>query len=131
MQKISSIKFNGFWGMIKCALIGVVATLIGTFVFAFVLKFTNLSSSFINTINNFIKAISLFVALTCATKLSGKMIFKALFIGVIYSLSTFALFGIFNGRLSFNLGNVYDLVFAVITSVALAVIINLLSRKTN
>jgi len=75
MQKISSIKLNGFWGLIKCALIGVVATLIGTFVFAFVLKFTNLSSSFINTINNFIKAISLFVALTCAAKLNGKMIF--------------------------------------------------------
>lgn len=131
MQKISSIKFNGFWGLVKCALIGVVATLIGTFVFALVLKFTNLSSSFINTINNFIKAISLFIALTCATKLNGKMIFKAIFIGVIYSLLTFALFSILSGELNFNLSNIYDLVFAVITSVALAVIINLLSRKTN
>lgn len=129
MQKIKSIYFNKFIGPIKCALIGVVATLLGTFAFAFVLKFTNLSSSLINTINNFIKAISLFIAITCATKREGKMIVKALIIGMLYSLFTFVLFAILNGKAQFDLGVIYDLVFAVVTSLILAVIVNILSRK--
>ena len=131
MQKIKSINWGKSFGLIKCCLIGVVATLIGTLIFAFVLKFTNLSSSFINYVNNFIKAVSLYIALTCAKKKEGKLIFKALVIGIIYSLLTFFVFAILNGGADIGLSLMYDLIFAVVTSVVLAIIINLLSRKAN
>ncbi len=131
MQKIKSINFSKILGLIKCSLIGVAASLIGTLIFAFVLKFTNLSSSFIETINNTIRAVSLFVALTCAKKRDGKMLVKALFIAVIYSILTLFIFGIINGGIRFDMGFLYDLIFSVVASVALAVIINLLSKKSS
>ena len=130
MQKIKSFKLGGLLNIIKCSLIGIIATLIGTVIFAFVLKFANLSSTIINYINDVIKLFSIFIMIMCLKRKGGdKLFLKAIFAGLIYAIISFAIFSILNGGFVFDLSFVYDLLFAVIVSMIVSVIINILNRK--
>ncbi len=131
MQKLKSIKLNGVFNIIKCCLIGIVTTLLGTVIFAFVLKFASLSSKFISYINDFIKTISIFVMIMCVKKSNGdKLLLKALFSGVVYALLAYVIFSILNGSFVFNLSFLYDLLFAVIVAMIVSVIINIVGHKS-
>ena len=130
MQKLKSIKWGGVLSILKCCLIGIVATLIGTVIFAVVLKFANLSTKIISYINDIIKVFSIFIMIMCVKRSNGeKLFFKALISGVVYALLTFIIFSILNGTFAMNLSFLYDLLFAVIVSLILSVIINILNRK--
>ena len=130
MQKIKSINFGGVLTLIKCALIGIVYSLLGTVIFAFVLKFANLSSTFISYINDLIKVFSIFIMVMCLKRVSGeKLLFKSLIAGVIYAVLSFILFSILNGKFAFDLTIIYNLLFALIVSAICSVIINIISRK--
>ena len=71
MQKIKSMNWSGLLNIIKCCLIGIVTTLLGTVIFAFVLKFLSLSSKFIAYINDIIKVFSI---------LNGSFVFNLKFL---------------------------------------------------
>ena len=130
MQKIKSINWSGVLTLIKCALIGIVCTLLWTVIFAFVLKFANLSSTFISYINDIIKVFSIFIMVMCIKRTNGdRLLFKALISGVIYAVLSFIVFSILNGGFVFNLSFVYDLLFALIVSAICSVIINILNRR--
>ena len=131
MNKIKSINWNNVFKLLKCALVGIVATLIGTVIFAFVLKFANLSSTFISYINNLIKTISIFVMITCIKRtFSEKLIIKSILAGIIYAIFSFFVFSIINGSFVLDLSFLYDFLFAEVISVVCSVIINLISPKT-
>ena len=130
MQKIKSINFGGVLTLIKCALIGIVCSLLGTVIFAFVLKFANLSNTFISYINDLIKVFSIFIMVMCLKRKSEeKLLVKSIVAGVIYAILSFVLFSILNASLVFDLSVLYNLLFAVIVSAICSVIINILSRK--
>ena len=130
MQKIKSIKLSGILSLIKCALIGIVATLLGTVIFAFVLKVANLSSTFISYINDIIKVFSIFIMVTCLKRMnSDKLLIRAIFSGVVYAILSFVLFSILNGSFAFNMSFIYNLLFAIVVSAICSIIINILSRK--
>ena len=130
MQKIKSINFGGVLTLIKCALIGIVCTLLGTVIFAFVLKFANLGSKFISYINDIIKVFSIFIMVMCLKRKSGNKLFvKAVFSGIIYFILSFVLFSILNGNFSLDLSVLYNLLFAIVVSMVCSVIINILSKK--
>lgn len=130
MQKIKSINLSGILTLIKCALIGIVCNLLGTVIFAFVLKFANLSSTFISYINDIIKVFSIFIMVMCIKRTSGeRLLFKALISGVIYAILSYIVFSILNGRFVFNLLLLYDLLFALIVSAIVSVIINILNKR--
>jgi len=129
MQKIK-FDFSGLLSIIKCALIGVISTLIGIVVFSVVLKFANLSGSVINYINDIIKVFSIFIMVMCIKRKDGsKLLIKSLFAGVIYSLLSFVVFSVLNGSFEFNLSFFYNLIFAVIVSAIVSVIVNILKQK--
>ncbi len=131
MQKIRSIKMDGFLNLIKCALIGIITTLIGTVIFAVVLKFANLSSNFIGYINNIIKVFSIFIMVMCLRrKSSEKLMFKSIFVGLIYAILSLVLFSILNGQFNMNISFLYDLLFVVIVSIVATIIINLINHKS-
>ena len=130
MQKIKSFKLGGFLNIIKCSLIGIIVTLIGTVIFAFVLKFADLSSTIISYINDVIKLFSIFIMVVCLKKTGGDRLFiKAIFAGMIYALLCFLIFSILNGGFVLDLSFVYNLLFAVIVSAIVSVIINIINRK--
>ena len=130
MQKLKSINWSGFLSILKCCLIGIVVTLIGIVFFAIVLKFADLNSTVITTVNNIIKALAIFFMIFFLKKSgNGKLIVKALVAGLIYAVLSFLIFSIMNGGFVFNLSILYDLLFALIVSIIAAVILNLTSKK--
>ena len=130
MQKLKSISLSGVLSVIKCCLVGLVATLVGVVVFALVLKFTDLSSSNISYVNNAIKAVSIFVMIICIKKAnSEKLMLKSIFGGVVYAVLSFVIFSILNGKFVFNMSILFDLLFAVVVSIICFVIISLIKRK--
>ena len=130
MQKIKSLNWSGFLSIIKCCMIGILTTLIGLIIFAVILKFVDLSTNIIGYVNDAIKAVSIFVMLFCIKKTNGdKLILKSIFAGLLYAVLSLIVFAILNKGFSFNLTILYDVLFALIVSVIVAIIINLLHKK--
>lgn len=131
MQKLKSIDYREIITILKCSLIGIVSTLIGTVIFAFVLKIANLSSTFICYINDIIRIFSIFIMTTCLKRKNVKnLMLKSLIGGVIYFLLSFVLFSILNGNFVFDITFLYNFIFSAVVSIIVAVIINLLSNKS-
>ena len=132
MQKVKSIKFEGILNLLKSALIGIVITLLGTVIFAVVLKFVNLSSNLIAYINNIIKLLAIFIVVICLKKQSNeKLLLRAIIAGVVYSIFSFVIFSILNGGFVFNSSVIYDFLFLIIVSTVVTVIINILSNRNS
>ncbi len=131
MQKNKSIKYGVIINLIKCALIGVVATLVGVVCFAIALKFANISSTLIAYINNIIKILSIFVMVLCLKRKSDeRLLIRSIFVGIIYAVLSFSVFSILNGKFDFNMSLIYDILFAVCVSILGSITINMLKRKT-
>ena len=130
MEKVKSNKFSSVFSILKCCLIGVVVTLIGTLVLALILKFADLSSNVVSYLNDVVKMLALFTTISCLKKVDGqKLILKSIFAGIIYAILCFVIFSILNGRFAFNLSILYDVLFAVIVAVIVTIIINLFRKK--
>ena len=131
MEKTKSFKLTNILGIIKCCLLGILVTLLGIIILAVVLKFTDLSSNSIGYINNAIKLIAIFIMMQCVKKHGAeKLILKAVLAGLLYSFFTFIIFSALNGNFAFNAALLYDVAFAVLSSVLVSVIINIFKRKT-
>ena len=130
METINQSKFSKFLTIFKCCMLGIIITLVGIVLFAVVLKFADLSTRSIAYVNDVIKAIAIFAVVACLKKKTNKLIINALFAGIIYTILAFLVFSILNGSFSFNLSFLYDLLFCVIVSLIVAMMLNLLSRKS-
>lgn len=131
MEKVKSFKFLNILNILKCCLLAILITLIGIVILAVVLKFANLNLTVISYINDIIKAISIFIMILCIKRAGEeKLLLKAILAGAIYSVFSFTIFSILNGGFVFNLGFVYDLLFAIIVAVITSIILNILKRKT-
>ncbi len=129
-MKLKSIKFNNILTILKCCLIGIVATLIGVVVFAVVLKFADLNSTMITVVNDIIKVIALFLTIFfLKRKVESGLLVKSIISGLVYGILTFVIFSILNGGFAFNVTIIYDLLFAVIVSAIAAVILNLVKKN--
>ena len=127
----SKLNFSSILSIIKCVMIGIVVTLLGVVVFAIVLKFADIPSNVVGYVNDVIKVLSIFVMVLCLKKSNeGNLLIKAIFGGLIYAVLSFIIFSILNGGMVFNLSVVYDLLFALVASVIVAIIVNLLNRKS-
>ena len=129
MNKIKSLNL-GILSILKYCLMGLVATLVGTVIFAVILKFADIPNVAISYINNVIKAISIFVIVLCIKKNNDeKVLFKSILGGAIYAIMSFVVFSILNGSFSFGVEFISDFLFAIVVSAIAAVVINLLKRK--
>lgn len=102
---------NIFLSILKGAIIAVAVTLVFILLFALVIKFFSVTSSFIFPINQVIKVISLFVAMLIITK--GKKergLVKGLLLGLAYFVLSFVVFSILQQSFTVEMNNVYDLI---------------------
>ena len=131
MEKVKSFKFLNIFSILKCCWVAILVTLIGVVILAVVLKFADLNSTIISYVNDIIKAVAIFFMMLCIKRAGEeKLLLKAIFAGSIYAILCFVVFSILNGGFAFNLGFVYDLLFAVIVAVIVSIILNILKRKT-
>ena len=130
MQKVKSVNSGVLVNIFKCCLLGIVITLLGIVILAFILKFVDLSGVTINYVNNTIKGFAIFIMMLCIKKRnSDKLLLKSVFAGIIYAVLCFIIFSILNGSFVLDMAFVYDLLFSVVVAVIATIIINILKRK--
>ena len=130
MEKSKLLSLKNLLSILKCCLLAIAITLGGTVVFAVVLKFVDISVNIIAYVNDAIRILALFIMVLCLKKTNpNKLFLKATFGGLLYGVLTFLIFSALNASFNLNLGFIYDLLFAVISSMIITVILNILSRK--
>ena len=102
--------------VIKGALIALSISLVSICVFAFLLRFFEISSDLIKPINQIIKIISVLFGTFMSLKNIKEMgLITGFFIGVLYSFLAFLIFSILNGSISFNPSLLNDILFGGIS----------------
>ena len=128
MDKVKSNKFGVVFNIIKASLLAIIITLVGVVLLAVVLKFTDLSSNVINYVNSAIKILALFIMIMYIKNRENNLLIKSVFGAVIYALLTYIIFSILNGSFVFNMGVVYDILFAVVVSIIASVVVKVTQR---
>lgn len=131
MDNVKSSILSNFLSILKACLIGLIVTLLGIVLFAVVLKFVDVPSNIVGYINDVIKVVSLFVVVLMIKKNNrGRLLLKSIIAGIVYATLTFIVFSILKGQIAFDMSILYDLLFAVISSIIISVIVNLFNRKS-
>ena len=112
---------NFISGIIKGTATAVIVTLVGVLIFAAIVKFALLSASVIKAVNQFIKILSIFLG--CFLFIRGKQgLIKGVLIGVLSTVITYLLFGLFGGEVAFNYHFFLDLLFGLILGAIFGII---------
>ena len=114
----------------KGTLIALCVSLVLVLIFAFILKFTNISDSVINPINQVIKGISIFLGVFIGLKKCKELgLVSGLLIGFIYTLLAFLVFSLLSGSFVFDITLLTDSVFGAVIG-AICGIISVNIKKT-
>ena len=121
MEK-SQTKKTTILAFIKAGILSTIVALLLILLFAFILKWTNLSDSFIMPINMLIKAISVCTGtlLLCRNGQGG--LIKGLILGVIFAFLSFIVFSILNSSFVFSLSLLTDFVFCAVCGAIIGVV---------
>ena len=117
--------------VLKSSLIAVSVSLIGILVFAFLLKFTNISDNFISPINQVIKGISIFLGVFLGFRKQKNMgLVGGLLVGFLYTIIAFVSFSLLNGSFVFDRTLLNDTIFgSIIGAICGIICVNL--KKTS
>ena len=94
------------------AVFSAIVTLLLILVFAVIVKYANLSSVAIKTVNQFIKGISVFIGCFFSLKTDRGLV-KGVLVGTIYLVFIYVLFAI-TGGFSFGIGLLFDALICLI-----------------
>ncbi len=113
---LSSIK-----ELLKGVFIAVLSAIVGILIFALIIKITDVTSSVIMPVNQFIKIISIFLGCFLTLK-NSKGLLKGLFIGLISTFVLYMIFSLFSGENPFTFSFVLDLLLGMIIGAVSGVI---------
>ena len=112
-----------FLSILKGAFGAITTSLLCVLIFAFVIKFTNISENLITPINQAIKIISILVgAIITSKKIATKGWLCGLVLGGIYTLLSFLIFSILDGEFNINFSLFTDFIFGSITGLLAGII---------
>lgn len=116
----------------KGTLIALCTSLVLVLVFAFILKFTNISDSVINPINQVIKGVSIFLGVFIGLKKCKELgLVSGLLIGFIYTLLAFVVFSLLSGSFVFDITLLTDSVFGAVIGAICGIISVNIKKSTN
>lgn len=125
LDKKSSVTLN----IIKGAFWGVAFSLVCILIFAFILKYTTVSESIIQPINQVIKGISILIACWVVGKnIKNNGWLWGMVTGLIYTTLAFLIFSILDGSFNFGITLLNDIIFGALGG-AIAGIICISLRK--
>ncbi len=124
---------NPLIGLIaKGTLIALCISLVLVLVFAFLLKFTNISDSIISPINQVIKGVSIFLGVFIGLKKCKELgLVSGLLIGFVYTILAFLVFSILSGRFNFDITLLTDCVFGAVIGAICGIISVNIKKSTN
>lgn len=98
--------------IIKGVLVALSVSIIGICVFAFALRFIDISESTIKPINQIIKFGSIIIGVFIALKNSKEMgLVTGFVVGMVYTILAFLVFSLLNGSLEFETSLINDTIF--------------------
>lgn len=116
----------------KGVLIALCSSLVLVLIFAFMLKFTNISDSVIAPINQVIKGISIFLGVFVGLKKCKELgLVSGLLIGFIYTLVAFLVFSILSGTFTFDITLLTDAIFGAVIGAICGIISVNIKKSTN
>lgn len=125
-----SIKNSNILNLLKGTLAAVSTTLILILLFALLIRFFDISDSWIFPVNQVIKVISLFVGIISTIKVDAKNGFiKGLLLAISYFLLSYIVFSILQGRLAFALTNLYDFLITALMGGIIGIIVVNIKRR--
>ena len=111
---MSNYSNGGFLSsIIKGVLTTIIVMLIGILIFAFIAKNAMLNNGAIKAVNQFIKALSIFLGCFFSLKVNNGLI-KGALIGLLSGVLIYALLSLFTGEQIFNAQCLIDLIFTLI-----------------
>jgi len=129
-EKLKQINLATITTVLKSSLIGVIVSILLVLLFAFVLKFVDLSAGTISFVDQIIKVLSIAVAVILLNRQNnGNLLAKSLFVGAVYSVLTFVVFSILNGGINFSLAIFTDIVFSALVGGVVAILLNIIKKK--
>ena len=102
--------------IIKATIASVIIALSSILLFALILRVSNLSNGAIKTVNQFIKAVSIFVGAITAIK-RGKGLIKGAVLGVSFVIIIYLLLGLICGNLTFSPIFLLEILFGLIIGI--------------
>ena len=112
-----------FTALLKGVFVGLIISVIGILLFAFVLKFVALNDTVIKIINQIIKVLSvLFGVMVVLKKDKSQGLIKGALVGCLYTLSSYFLFSLLVASFNFSLTIIYDLIFSGVVGLICGVI---------
>ena len=116
----------------KGTLLALCTSLVLVLVFAFLLKFTNISDSAIAPVNQVIKGVSIFLGVFIGLRKCKELgLVSGFLIGFIYTLVAFLLFSILSGSFTFDLSLLTDAVFGAVIGAICGIISVNIKKSTN
>lgn len=117
-------KNNLFLSILKGAIVALSCTLILILIFALIIRFFNIYDNWIFPVNQVIKIISIFAGIiTMFKSTNNKGFIKGLLFGIVYFLISFITFSILQTKISFDLGNFYDMLLTIFMSGLIGIIV--------
>lgn len=99
--------------IVKGCFVGLIASLVGILLFAFVLRFVNISDLTIKIVNQIIKGVSVLLGVfICLKNNKEKGLVKGAIIGAVYTLLSYLIFSVLVANFSFSASIIYDMIFA-------------------
>lgn len=121
---------NFFLSLLKGALMALSISLIAICIFAFVLRFIDISSDFIKPINQVIKIVSILIGTLYGLKgIKDMGLIRGFSIGIVYVILSFIVFSILNGGFSIDSSIVNDLIFGGVAGAISGIIAVNLRKK--
>lgn len=104
--------------------------LLSILLFAFIIKYTSISSEAIQPVNQVIKALSILIGcFVFGKKIKTKGWLFGGIIGVLFTLLAFVVFSILDGSFSFNLNLLNDIIFGALMGIIAGIICITLRKK--
>ena len=118
--------------VLKGSLVALCVSLVGILVFAFLLKFTNISDSVISPVNQVIKGVSVFLGVFIGLKKKKDLgLVSGFLIGVVFTIVAFLTFSILDGQFCFDRTLLNDLIFGGVMGGICGVICVNLKKSSN
>lgn len=119
-----TIKNSGsVWEFIKALIVAVIITLLLVLIFAVIIRFCSIDTSYIVIINQIIKCISILASmLICFTRRSNGWL-RGFIFGLVYVFTSFLLFSAFSSEFVFDVKLLNDCVLGGVTGLITGIIV--------
>lgn len=129
-MKVKTLKSdkNGLLScVLKGVLVGLCVALVGILLFAFVLRFTNISDKIISPVNQVIKGVSIFFGVFIGMKKhKSNGLMSGFLIGLLFTVVAFLVFSLLDGAFVFDRTFLNDIIFgSIIGSICGIICVNL------